>query len=119
VKICPAGTKLFHADGQTDGWTDRRTNRHDEANRHFSQFCEHTYKKVKAKQIVTVFNNGKTQVYNSLNTTQKDKLQENCSKTSRKQQSMKTGNKDINDTLCMCVGACTHICVKERQRVRK
>ena len=31
-EIRPVGTGLFYADGQTD--------RHDEANRHFSQFCE-------------------------------------------------------------------------------
>ena len=32
IKIRPLGTELFHADGQTD--------RHDEANGHFKQFCE-------------------------------------------------------------------------------
>jgi hypothetical protein len=32
MKIHPVGAKLFHADGQTE--------RHDEANRHFLQFCE-------------------------------------------------------------------------------
>jgi hypothetical protein len=31
MKIRPVGAELFHADGQTD--------RHDEANIHFSQFC--------------------------------------------------------------------------------
>jgi len=31
-KIRPMGTELFHTDG--------RTNRHDEANSRFSQFCE-------------------------------------------------------------------------------
>jgi len=31
MEICPVGAELFHA----DGWTDRR----DEANRRFSQFC--------------------------------------------------------------------------------
>ena len=35
-EIRPLGTELFHAD--------RRTERHDEANSRFSQFCEHAYK---------------------------------------------------------------------------
>jgi len=33
-EICPVGAKLFHADGRTD--------RHDKANSHFSQFYERT-----------------------------------------------------------------------------
>jgi hypothetical protein len=37
-KIRPVGAELFHADGRR---TDRRTDRHDEANSRFSQFCEH------------------------------------------------------------------------------
>ena len=32
MKICPVGGELLHSDGQTD--------RHDEANSRFSQFCE-------------------------------------------------------------------------------
>jgi len=36
MKIRPVGAELFHADGQKDEQTDR----HDEANRRFSQFCE-------------------------------------------------------------------------------
>ena len=32
MKIRPVGAELFHADGRTD--------RHDDANRRFSQFCE-------------------------------------------------------------------------------
>jgi len=32
TKICPGGPELLHADGRTD--------RHDEANSPFSQFCE-------------------------------------------------------------------------------
>jgi hypothetical protein len=36
MKIRPVGAELFHANGQTDG----RTDRHDEANSRFSQFCE-------------------------------------------------------------------------------
>jgi len=32
MKIRPVGDKLFHAEGRTD--------RHDEANNRFSQFCE-------------------------------------------------------------------------------
>jgi len=34
MKICPFGAKLFHAAGQTD--------RNDEANCHYSQFCKRT-----------------------------------------------------------------------------
>jgi hypothetical protein len=34
MKIRPVGAELFHADG------DRQTDRHDEANSRFSQFCE-------------------------------------------------------------------------------
>jgi len=30
------GAELFNE----DGWTDRQTDRHDEADSHFSQFCE-------------------------------------------------------------------------------
>jgi len=37
MKIRSVGTELFHADGQTD--------RRDEANRRFSQFCEKRLKK--------------------------------------------------------------------------
>jgi len=33
--------ELFHA----DGWTERRTDRHDQANSCFLQFCEHVYKR--------------------------------------------------------------------------
>ena len=35
MKILSLGTELFHEDGQTEGKTDR----HDEANSRFSQFC--------------------------------------------------------------------------------
>jgi len=34
MKINPGGVEMFHADGQTD--------RHDEAQRRFSQFCGRT-----------------------------------------------------------------------------
>jgi len=37
MKIHPVGVKLFHADGRMD--------RHDEANGHFLEFCERTYKR--------------------------------------------------------------------------
>jgi hypothetical protein len=37
MKIRPLEAELFHADGQTD--------RHDETNSRFSQFCEGAYKK--------------------------------------------------------------------------
>ena len=36
----PLGAELFHVDEWMDGWMYR----HDEANSHLSQFCEHTYK---------------------------------------------------------------------------
>ena len=32
---------LFHADGR-DGWTDGQTDRYEEVNSRFSQFCEHS-----------------------------------------------------------------------------
>jgi hypothetical protein len=35
-----SGAEFFHADIQTDGWTDR----HEEANSRFSQLCENAYK---------------------------------------------------------------------------
>jgi len=37
MKICPVGAEFFNADGRADG----RTDRHDEANTRFSQFCKH------------------------------------------------------------------------------
>jgi hypothetical protein len=40
MKILPVEAELFHADGRTDGRTERQTGRHDEANSRFSQFCE-------------------------------------------------------------------------------
>jgi len=36
IIISPVGAELFHANRRTDGWTDR----HNEASRRFSQFCE-------------------------------------------------------------------------------
>ena len=39
MKIRLLRAELFHADGRTDGWTDRQTGRHDEANSRFSKFC--------------------------------------------------------------------------------
>jgi len=37
MKICPVGAKVFHANRQTDG----RTDRHDETNSQFSKvWCE-------------------------------------------------------------------------------
>ena len=36
MKICPLGAELYYA----DRWMDERTERHDEANIRFSQFCE-------------------------------------------------------------------------------
>ena len=40
TKICWFGAKMFHADTKTDGWTDRL----DESNNCFSQFCASVYK---------------------------------------------------------------------------
>jgi len=40
TKIRPVVAELFDADGRTDGRKDGRTNRHDEANSRFLQFCE-------------------------------------------------------------------------------
>jgi hypothetical protein len=39
-KIRPVRAELFHADGRTDGWTDRQIDRRDEGNGRLSQFCE-------------------------------------------------------------------------------
>jgi len=39
MKIRPVGAELLHADGQTD--------RHEEADSRFSQFCEHGQKNLK------------------------------------------------------------------------
>jgi hypothetical protein len=39
MKIRPVGAELFHADERTDG----RTDRHDEVNSCFSQFCERAF----------------------------------------------------------------------------
>jgi hypothetical protein len=39
IKIRPVGAELLHADGQTD----RRRDRHAEANRRFSQFCDRVF----------------------------------------------------------------------------
>ena len=39
MKILPAEAELFHAGGRTSG----RTDRHDEANSRFLQFCEQDY----------------------------------------------------------------------------
>jgi len=36
MKICPVIAEKLQADRQTDGWTER----HDETNSRFSQFCE-------------------------------------------------------------------------------
>jgi len=38
LKIRPVGVEFFNAEGAR---TDRCTDRYDEANRSFSQFCEH------------------------------------------------------------------------------
>jgi hypothetical protein len=41
MKTCPVGAELLNAEEQTD----RQTDRHEEANSRFSQFCESTFKK--------------------------------------------------------------------------
>ena len=40
MKILPVGAQLFHA----DGWTDGQTDKHDEANGRFLQFFERVKK---------------------------------------------------------------------------
>ena len=42
MKILPVGAEMFHAKRkrETDGWMDGQTDRYDEANSRFSQFCE-------------------------------------------------------------------------------
>jgi len=40
LKIRPVGAVLFHADGRTDGQTERAADAHDEANSRLSLFCE-------------------------------------------------------------------------------
>jgi hypothetical protein len=40
MKIRPLRVELFYADRQTDRQAGRQTDRHDEANGRFSQFCE-------------------------------------------------------------------------------
>jgi len=40
VKIRPVGTDLFHADSRTDRRAYDQADRHDEADRRFSQFCQ-------------------------------------------------------------------------------
>ena len=44
MKIRPVGAELFHADGRTD--------RHDEANSRFSQFCERANKNQSLRQVL-------------------------------------------------------------------
>jgi hypothetical protein len=39
MKICPVGAELFHVEGQMDEQTDR----HEEINNHFSQFCQRAW----------------------------------------------------------------------------
>jgi hypothetical protein len=46
MKIRPMGAELFHADGQT--------NRHDEANNPFSQFCERPQKCVLKRFVAAI-----------------------------------------------------------------
>ena len=40
MKILPKGTELFHADGQAKAGLDGRTDKYNEANSRFSEFCE-------------------------------------------------------------------------------
>jgi len=40
MKIRPVGAELFHVDGLTDGQPDKGTDRHEQADRRFSQFFE-------------------------------------------------------------------------------
>ena len=52
--------------------------------------------KGESKIIATVCNNGKAQVYNSLNATQKINHSIYWGNTARKKELMKTGNQDMN-----------------------
>jgi len=45
MNISPVGAELFHADGRTD--------RHDETNSHFSQYCERAEKELFFTSICT------------------------------------------------------------------
>jgi len=40
MKKRPVGEQLLHADRRIDRQTDERTDRHDEVNNYFPQFCE-------------------------------------------------------------------------------
>jgi hypothetical protein len=48
MKIGSVGAELFHADGRTDGQTDRQTKIHDDANSRLSQLCKPAYRQVGA-----------------------------------------------------------------------
>jgi hypothetical protein len=50
MKMNPVGAGLFHADGRTQREKDGRTDRHDEANSRFSQFCEGAIKLTGARE---------------------------------------------------------------------
>jgi hypothetical protein len=51
MKSNPVGTGLFYADRQPD----RRTDRHDEGNSRFSQFCERAYKRFKDIKMLSLY----------------------------------------------------------------
>ena len=40
MKIRPVGAKFSHADGRTNGQSDRGKDSHEQANSRLSQFCE-------------------------------------------------------------------------------
>jgi hypothetical protein len=54
MKIIPVGAELFHVkrktDGQADGPEDGQTDRYDEANNRFLQFCERALKKGRSSE---------------------------------------------------------------------
>jgi len=52
MKICPLGAELLHADEQTE------TDRHDEANSRYSQFCTYTCKRISNLKLQVTVNSG-------------------------------------------------------------
>jgi len=57
--MCQVGADLYHADKGTDGQTDR----HDEANSLFSQFCEREYKRNNSHAVQMWKNKVKIAIY--------------------------------------------------------
>jgi hypothetical protein len=56
LQIPSVGAEFFHADRKADG----QTNRHDEANTRFSQFCKRAKKETWTSLALSVLRPGKT-----------------------------------------------------------